>query len=839
MRKAKKSQILEIIGSLKEVHSEIHKLLKHKDYHTAQSVLADCQQGAIEIGEAIEKSEGEECPAVKKIESYCEAVFQLYQQIEQLLDPDNCEAQGKIAELFVQEETIKKALEQVLEAIVAIKVRKEVAFFPYKASMWDSLESVYLAAKEDPDCDAYCVPIPYFDRKPDGSFAQMHYEGREYPKNIEVIDWKTYNFEERKPDTIYIHNPYDDGNYVTCVHPRFFSANLKKYTEELVYIPYFVLGEIDPGDQNTIDTMKHFVWTTGVIYADKVIVQSENMRQIYINEYLKAAKQCGLTGKHMDRSYLEKKFLGLGSPKFDKVLNTKKEDLEIPKEWLKLIQKPDGSWKKIIFYNTSVAALLNCNKKMLDKMRDVFRIFKENKDEVALLWRPHPLIRATIESMRPQLWHDYEQLVNQYQTEGWGIYDDSADMDRAVVLSDAYYGDESSVVQVYQKTGKPVMIQDVDTLSECGYSLVMSNTVVYDGKLWFVGMNDNGIYSLDTITYHAKLVQRIPWGNLREKKIQYGKILIYENKLLLIPWQASRIALYDLQTGELRYIEYSDKKCGTGAFFYDGILKDDKAFLIPSSYNKMICINMKNEKVEWVSEPLDDILHLSSGNCAFAFGGVTLEEKNILFTTIFDNLVVKYDIKSNFISEICVDDLDDGGTGVLGDSKGIWIIHKKKKEILYYSKDKNQSYVLNQFPQDFKGGEWNFHQGFVFEGDLILLPREANSCLRVSIDKQSVERIDIEEKDYSNNYWSKYLRYPSVFAIGSQFAIADYKGNINICSSNMKTRRKKIVIDCTGSDTNSVEPICYEEDNCFDNLCNFLKNVIVDYEQNSRAEGGC
>ena len=83
---------------------------------------------------------------------------------------------------------------------------------------------------------------------------------------------------------------------------------------------------------------------------------------------------------------------------------------------------------------------------------------------MALLWRPHPLIQSTIKSMKPQLWMEYEKLVRAYREEGWGIYDDSADMDRAVVLSDAYYGDQSSVVQVYQETGKPVMIQNVEVL---------------------------------------------------------------------------------------------------------------------------------------------------------------------------------------------------------------------------------------------------------------------------------------------------------------------------------------------------------------------------------------
>ena len=39
-------------------------------------------------------------------------------------------------------------------------------------------------------------------------------------------------------------------------------------------------------------------------------------------------------------------------------------------------------------------------------------------------------------------------------------------MDRAVVLSDAYYGDGSSVVQLYKQTGKPIMIQNVEVLHQ-------------------------------------------------------------------------------------------------------------------------------------------------------------------------------------------------------------------------------------------------------------------------------------------------------------------------------------------------------------------------------------
>lgn len=446
MRTVQKRNILEMIHTLHQAHDEIKRNMESKQYILAQDMLSQCQECAIRIGTEIEKSEGEGFVTVSHIEEYCDVLYQVYEEL-------NGRDSVNVNKIY---KTLKKYMLKIENSVKHdISVRKEVVFLPYKASMWDSLESVWQAADADQTCDAYVIPIPYYDKNPDGSFRQMHYEGDQYPKKVPITNYKEFDFETHHPDIIYIHNPYDNINLVTSVHPFFYSDNLKKYTDKLIYIPYFVMGEVSPDNEATVESKKHYCMTPGVLNADKVIVESEDVRQIYIKAL---TKEMGAAS----RSKWEEKILGLGSPKFDKVINTKKEDLEIPEEWLKIIQKPDGSWKKIIFYNTSIGTLLNDNEKMLEKMKQVFGVFKENQDKVALLWRPHPLIQATVSSMRPQLWKAYEKIVEQYRSEGWGIYDDSADMDRAVVLSDAYYGDRSSVVYLYQKTGKPVMIQDSD-----------------------------------------------------------------------------------------------------------------------------------------------------------------------------------------------------------------------------------------------------------------------------------------------------------------------------------------------------------------------------------------
>jgi len=458
MRKAQKKQAEDFLELLRQAHEEIKSAIEQRQKPTVLDLLADCQDGAAALGGLIEKTEGEGTEAVRLLEEYCELLFRIYMKISgtevELPDGSRMDSSPGSADHVHQE--LKQILQKIDNSIRnGVKLGREVVFLPYKASMWDSLESVWRAADEDPDCDAYVIPIPYYDKKPDGSLGEMHYEADQYPADVPLTAYGAYDFETRRPDMIFIHNPYDECNYVTSVMPFFYSGNLKKYTERLIYIPYFVLGEPDIEDAKALEDMEKFCVVPGVMNADQVIVQSENMRQAYIKVLTKRA------GANT-RGYWEKKILGLGSPKTDKVLCTKKEDLEIPEEWMRCIRKPDGSWKKIILYNTGVTALLQYNEKMLEKMRDVFRIFRENREETALLWRPHPLIRATIEAMRPRLWEAYERLVREYRAEGFGIYDDSADMDRAVVLSDAYYGDWSSIVQLYRETGKPVMIQDVE-----------------------------------------------------------------------------------------------------------------------------------------------------------------------------------------------------------------------------------------------------------------------------------------------------------------------------------------------------------------------------------------
>lgn len=131
-----------------------------------------------------------------------------------------------------------------------------------------------------------------------------------------------------------------------------------------------------------------------------------------------------------------------------------KVDKIIPNNWKEIVRE-----KKVILYNTGVSGLLHEREKQLQKMEWVFQVFKEHP-EVVLWWRPHPLEISTLQSMLPELEKQYMEIRRQYQEENTGILDESADLNRAIAISDAYYGAWSSITHLYEIAGKPLLISN-------------------------------------------------------------------------------------------------------------------------------------------------------------------------------------------------------------------------------------------------------------------------------------------------------------------------------------------------------------------------------------------
>ena len=299
----------------------------------------------------------------------------------------------------------------------------KIAFLPYKRSMWNSMESVYEELLTS-GVDAHCVPIPYIRMK-------MNYQIDRIDSDFELFGGfaeSTMALEKMDPDYVVIHYQYENNNLVTKMLPEYHTRAIKRRLKcKVIFIPYgYCLGPEN----------RQFVIQPGLREVDYAFVEAEENVQPFIEEW----KSFGIdfTGR----------VWGLGSPKLD---SFQKIHEEIPEEWLGKVDS-----RSISLVTTSLGPFLSDSDGRIEAYKKA--VNKEIDNGNAVIFRPHPLLRTTINSMRPEKLGDYISMMIEFRDMDHVIVDESEFLERAVGISDRLVSDVSSLIPMWQQTGKPFRI---------------------------------------------------------------------------------------------------------------------------------------------------------------------------------------------------------------------------------------------------------------------------------------------------------------------------------------------------------------------------------------------
>lgn len=614
MRREEKKAILEVLDTIEEAQANL-----------SYEALTACQEAAISIGNAIEKSEGEGTHSVALLEKFCE---DLYVTGQGTGTPD-----------------LAADIREIRESIrTEIPIKLEVVFLPYKAQMWDSMESIYLAFKKRKDVNTWLVPIPYYNRKNDGTVESMHCEAGLFPKGEETTDWRAFDLSRIRPDIAFIHNPYDDANFVTTVDPMYYSWELKKNVDCLVYCPYYsTVGGMGAG-QALCKAYQH---------VDYILAQSEYQVGFY------------------DDSIPRSKFLIAGSPKFDRVIRFTKERKKDPT--LFYSRFPEG-WKekcegrRVYFYNTSLGGLLGDTPAFLDKMEYVFSVFAKQKD-ATLLWRPHPLFEDTLKALRPEYYDRYRDIRKKFIDGGTGILDETPDISLAVAISDAFIGDGgTSVTSLFGVTGKPVFLLNNNMMSDPTDPDVNDcffNVPLLPEQDGYVVTEGNQIYKCDyplqdPVKFH--FVKRISEYSSQ----MYGACFRYGDDLYITPVCAEDVVVMH-QDGSFSRIElrHTTDKSWT---FFSSIQRGHYIFLIPNEYYYIVRLDLDTGEVRYTEDLRENFIY-EDNNLVHRCGATVCFNGKLVIASLKDNRLLVIDVETLEHEVIRVGDVSDSGCMVMYSQK--------------------------------------------------------------------------------------------------------------------------------------------------------------------------
>lgn len=284
-----------------------------------------------------------------------------------------------------------------------------IAFLPYKRSMWNSMSSVYTECWAS-GAYARVIPLPY-QRIVDGKVESIDCDRDKFM--AQALDVKALDKEHF--DFVVIHYPYDDKNKVTRMCPEYHTAELRKYGK-VVYIPY------------SCTWLRSILVQPGVANVDYAFLASEDQAKYFINEWQSLGVD--FTGRAF----------GLGSPKMDIIANLEQGKSE---------------------YLTTL--VINSLAPYLSSPFEHIRLYQHHiSNEIGrgrrVIFRPHPLLRQTIKSMRPDTMSEYEKFLTWCETRDHVEVDETEYLEDALEQADYLIGDPSSVLEMWASTGREYTI---------------------------------------------------------------------------------------------------------------------------------------------------------------------------------------------------------------------------------------------------------------------------------------------------------------------------------------------------------------------------------------------
>ena len=299
--------------------------------------------------------------------------------------------------------------------------------------------------------------------------------------------------------------------------------------------------------------------------------------------------------------------------------------------------KKNGENKCKVLYYTGVREMMIYGEYVIDKIRDIFKYFEQNKDHLTLKWCPGMFYSSDkkvidYDRLVPELKKDYEALIEEYRNSGIGELDESGNPETEIEGCDIFYGDESLLSDFFAHTGKPVYIQDYHTrfagdeledfpIKESGLFGDIANPEFEDavylegGKGYAFAKNMNAFYKVDKENETCEFIKFFS-NEIPDGQYLYTAIKKVNEGLLLIPGAAKNAVLFNPEKSIYREYDVSVDTLSNWHDFVkyaDFIENDGKWYFIGERYTHILKLNPKTGEKELIDTGHEETVWLRHG----------------------------------------------------------------------------------------------------------------------------------------------------------------------------------------------------------------------------------
>lgn len=224
------------------------------------------------------------------------------------------------------------------------------------------------------------------------------------------------------------------------------------------------------------------------------------------------------------------------------------------------------------------------------------------------------------------------------------------------------------------------MTTDKEMFNRCNCLCMVED----EDKIWFCSDNQKALCEIDKATREVKVLAEfdteiLQYDFFEESVHLYTSIQKIKDKLILVPWLADKIAIYDLKKDKIQYIDFADRIGGRkhvycNCNFYNSFVYKNYVYMLPETYHAILILDINTNKIEYLSECITVIENRMERDVCGAYLGDVINIENIAwFSSCCTNLMIKLNLDTNrFEYHEVVSDISGMGA-IAYDGESFWL----------------------------------------------------------------------------------------------------------------------------------------------------------------------
>lgn len=270
--------------------------------------------------------------------------------------------------------------------------------------------------------------------------------------------------------------------------------------------------------------------------------------------------------------------------------------------------------------------------------------------------------------------------------------------------------------------------------------LFTDDAITADGKIYFVAKDMPVLYSMEAETGVITCAGILPGENIAQKQTT-RKIVRWKDRLVIVPYNASRIYIYDLGTKEISAVDYPNGRA-RGYMYAEAFAYEDKIIMIGAFAANIIELDMntlgvsvRNTCFEEYEEPKD----------MFCRSGYAVKDGTLYIAMAVSGSVLKIDLKTWEYSLVAPGDKDFRYSGIAYDGGNFWLTARRGSGVYIWDGDKK----FESFDLPFElPDKWCNLGGVYFYDNSIWLHGFEGEGRTVKIDPKSRSIKEQDERRY-------------------------------------------------------------------------------------------